>query len=199
MVGCARKTRFACRWYGRALPQLANTITVLRLSSVVPLVMAIMAGTGARFLDLFRCRTERRRGRPIARMTDSRSTFGSAADPVADKTLLAGALVTLWWVEAVPGWFILLLFVRDSAIVASTAALYVRTKSLKVAPLAIGKVSTALQLVLVGMILFDRAFAWPMAQLVDIGLPAVAAVALLSLVIYAVTAWRGVPLRRPSV
>ena len=192
--------RLAAKWLASAIPQLANAITLLRLASVAPIVMAIIAGQEklAFWIFLLAGLSDAVDG-TVARMTGGCSTFGSAVDPVADKTLLAGALVSLWWVGAVPGWFILLLCFRDSAIVVSTAALYARTRHLKVAPLAIGKISTALQLVLVGMILFDRAFSWPTGPLVDIGIPAVAAVALISLLLYAMVAWRDVPLRRRSV
>ncbi|MCB1969733.1 MAG: CDP-alcohol phosphatidyltransferase family protein [Geminicoccaceae bacterium] len=175
---------------------------MLRLLSVVPLVVVIMAGHHIAAFALFSVMalSDAVDG-AVARMVSRQSSFGAALDPVADKVLLTGAFIALWWVGLVPGWFIMLLGVRDATIVASTIALFLMTRELRIAPLAIGKISTAMQLFLVGVILSDKAFEWPMSSLVDIGFPIVSTVAVLSLLLYAIAAWRGVvpaKIRRPA-
>ena len=184
---------------GRIVGQLANALTTLRLLCVVPLVMLVNSGncSAAFYVFLGAALSDALDG-PLARLTRNPTTLGAALDPIADKSILAGAFLALWWSGHVPGWFIIVLFLRDFAIVVSAALQLAMTREFRVEPLAIGKVSTALQLVLVGFILLEQAFAPSLSTLVEIGFPVVALVALTSLVIYAMTAWRGVAFRRQT-
>ena len=195
--GLAALGRIALYSASRSVGLVANTLTMFRLLCVFPLAYLLHAGdhVGAFYLFLAASTTDAVDGL-VARWTDSVSTFGAALDPIADKGLLAGAFLVLWWGGLVPGWFIIVLCLRDLAILASTLCLLLMTGELRVAPLAIGKVSTALQMVLVGFILFETAFAPTLLGLVEIGFPVVATVAVISLFIYAAAAWKGVAIRR---
>ncbi|MCB2055148.1 MAG: CDP-alcohol phosphatidyltransferase family protein [Geminicoccaceae bacterium] len=179
------------------LRHAANLVTAARLGAAVPLVLLIErhAFDWAFLLFLVAAASDAVDG-VLARLTGSTSTLGAALDPIADKTLIALALLSLWWVALVPTWFILLLMFRDVAIVASSVALYLRRRALRVEPLAVGKLATALQLVLVGFVLLEQAFDLPLAELVGIGFPAVAGVAWAALALTAYDAWQ--PDRSPT-
>ena len=54
----------------------------------------------------------------IAKQFSFQSRLGSILDPMADKILLTCTFVSLYWVEILPLWLLLLICVRDVIIVA---------------------------------------------------------------------------------
>ena len=94
----------------------------------------------------------------VARHWNQRSRLGAVLDPVADKTLLLTAIITLSlsnWNHAFPLWFPALVIVRDVVILSGCGVLYFLDRSLEVKPSWIGKAATATQMV---------AIAWMMLQ-----------------------------------
>jgi cardiolipin synthase len=89
----------------------------------------------------------------IAKRFDQRSRLGALLDPVADKMLLVSMFVTLGIDGRLPSWFVILVVFRDILIVggfllASAVAHEIATK-----PLGVSKLNTALQIMLVAVVL----------------------------------------------
>ena len=108
------------------------------------------------------------------------SALGAILDPAADKALLVAMFLTLAAIGVLPVWLAALAITRDLLIVAGLLALWTRSVQVQMRPLAISKLNTALQLVLVGVALFLRGFNLPGEVLLRALVWIVAATTLLS-------------------
>jgi cardiolipin synthase (CMP-forming) len=86
------------------------------------------------------------------------SRVGVYLDPAADKVLMLLSFLTLTKLGVTPLWLTLIVIARDAAIIVGIAAARSLGLSIHVAPLPIGKASTAIQVGYVGMLLFLLAF-----------------------------------------
>ncbi len=107
----------------------------------------------------------------IARFWNQKSHLGTYLDPMADKLLLVSAYVMLAIPPssgglAIPIWVSILVIARDVLIVVVALVLYLALHITSFRPAAIGKVSTAVQLVTVGLVLLARG--WPASETVAI-------------------------------
>src|ERR1700682_5598299 len=94
----------------------------------------------------------------LAKRFAARSRFGAYLDPVADKFLMLISFLTLTKLGIAPVWLTLLVIARDAAIVVGIALARSLALPMHVAPLPIGKATTAIQVGYVGMLLFLLAF-----------------------------------------
>lgn len=138
---------------GYGLVTLPNIITFARLCAVPMAVWLVLqsyfatafwlfAGAGAS--DAVDGWLARRRGT---------SYVGAILDPVADKALLVTMYITLAAVHVLPDWIAILVVFRDAVIVGGVAVLALLGQPLMIKPLMISKVNTALQIVLVAVVL----------------------------------------------
>ncbi|MDS4025701.1 MAG: CDP-alcohol phosphatidyltransferase family protein [Candidatus Contendobacter sp.] len=81
------------------------------------------------------------------------SELGGLLDPIADKLLLVGAILTLGWLNELPGWLVALAILRDLVIVGGAVAYHLRIARFRAAPLMISKLNTFMQLALVGAVI----------------------------------------------
>ncbi|MDR0533041.1 MAG: CDP-alcohol phosphatidyltransferase family protein [Verrucomicrobiales bacterium] len=94
----------------------------------------------------------------IAKRFKQKSELGAVLDPLADKALLLAAIITLSIIQ-VPGlyrlplWFLVLILGRDAILLMGFAVLHVFTRHVRVRPHWSGKISTALQMCVVSIIL----------------------------------------------
>jgi cardiolipin synthase len=86
------------------------------------------------------------------------TSFGRYLDPTADKLLMLFAFVALTAMGATPLWLTAIVIGRDIVIVLAILLAKLMELPLRVAPLAIGKISTAVQVGYVALILFVLAF-----------------------------------------
>lgn len=86
------------------------------------------------------------------------SALGALLDPVADKALLVTMYVTLAAVSALPSWLAILVVFRDALIVGGVVCLAVLGQPVRIRPLLISKLNTALQIVLIAVTLFLGGF-----------------------------------------
>src|SRR6185437_3552102 len=86
------------------------------------------------------------------------SRFGAWLDPIADKLLMLLCLLALLAVEAVPAWLVILAVVRDAAIAGGALLAKLLHLPLRVAPLALGKATSAVLVGYVGICLMLLAF-----------------------------------------
>jgi cardiolipin synthase len=87
------------------------------------------------------------------------NAVGALLDPVADKALIVTMYVTLAVVNVLPDWLAILVVFRDLVIVGGVIVLRVLGHDLTIRPLAISKLNTALQILLVAVSLAVSGFA----------------------------------------
>jgi len=122
----------------------------------------------------------------LAKALDARSKLGGYLDPIADKALLIAVFVTLTYLGHVESWFLLLLIIRDLVILTGAFCYHIKTHSLEIKPLFIGKMNTAFQIVLAGMLLASPGFDLAAENALGIMTGITAATALLSGIAYIV-------------
>jgi cardiolipin synthase len=108
------------------------------------------------------------------------SALGALLDPVADKALLVTMYVTLAAVSALPSWLAILVVFRDALIVGGVVCLAVLGQPVRIRPLLISKLNTALQIVLIAVTLLLGGFHLAAPILITILVWAVAASTLAS-------------------
>lgn len=167
---------------------LPNTLTGLRLLLAPLLIGAIVQGQPREALGLLLLAaiSDALDGF-LARRFGWQTRLGGLLDPLADKLLLNAVFLGLWWVEALPGWLLLLAFGRDLVIVAGAFAYHRLIEPLKAAPSLLGKLTTALQILLGLALLLQLGFGVIPSQLLTIGIWTVAVVTAASGVDYV---WR---------
>jgi cardiolipin synthase (CMP-forming) len=121
----------------------------------------------------------------VARRWGFASRFGAWLDPIADKLLMLLCFVALLRVGVAPFWLVVLVIARDSAIASGALLARALNLPLRVAPLVIGKASTAVQVGYVGILLLLLAFDRESPRLVAAAGYTVAVFAILSLAAYA--------------
>lgn len=167
---------------GRALlANLANLLTAGRLASAGPLAILVVHEQfdAAFWIFLVAALTDVADGY-VAKRWASPSQVGAALDPVADKLLLGCLFLALADRELLPGWLVALAIGRDVVLVAGAVALRSRLREFRIEPLVIGKISTFLQLVLVGFVLGHEAGVADVGWAIDPLVVAVAAITVAS-------------------
>lgn len=121
----------------------------------------------------------------IARHWGFTSRFGAWLDPIADKLLMLFCFVALLRVGWVALWLVALVIARDAVIVVGALLTKLLNLPVRIAPLLIGKVTTAAEVIYIAVLLLLLAFNREAPRLVTAGSYAVALFAVLSAGIYA--------------
>ena len=108
----------------------------------------------------------------LAKRFDMASELGAYLDPLADKVLIVSIYVSLGIVDALPRWLVILVVSRDLLIVGG------------VKPHPVSKVNTAVQLLLVGLVLAALGFGFDAGWALIVTMAAVALFTLLSVAVY---------------
>lgn len=124
----------------------------------------------------------------LARLLDQRSPLGALLDPLADKLLIATALVALTATGELPRWFVLLALVREAVLGLGALAVWARGREIPRRPGRLGKYATFFQLAVASLGLCARIPGWaPHLEALLLGAVLLAAeCSLLSAVQYAV-------------
>ncbi len=113
----------------------------------------------------------------IARAMNQKTTLGTIIDPLADKLLLTSAFICLAVVNNIPPhvklppYVPIVIISRDAIIVIGSIMIHVITGDLKVAPSAVGKVTTFFQMITIVSVLVHFNYAsiiWNSAVLLTI-------------------------------
>lgn len=119
-----------------------------------------------------------------ARWSKQRTTLGAMLDPIADKILLTSCFIALTWgpdlVVPLPVWLTVVTLSRDAIIIISVAVVNLAHGRRMFYPSLLGKLTTASQLVTVGIVLLLDAGRWTFAPvrfvfLITVGLTVVSA------------------------
>lgn len=94
----------------------------------------------------------------VARRFNQYSKLGAFIDPIADKTLLLTAIISLtiipWGDDwSIPLWFTLLMIIRDIIIIVGICILHYVNKHVPIKPHWTGKVCTVTQMTLLGWVM----------------------------------------------
>ncbi len=138
----------------KLIGQLPNLLTLVRILLVAPMAWAIWLGDFrlALLLLVIAGISDLLDGE-LARRFNWQSEFGATIDPVADKLLVFTLAVLLTVKGHVPLWLALVVVFRDVVILAGAAFYRMLFGHLDVSPTWISKVNTAVQVVVLGMVL----------------------------------------------
>lgn len=142
------------------LKHIPNALTLLRLILIVPFLMFLYHQEYRHALYIFFLAgfTDGLDGW-LARHFQWQSFFGSFADPLADKLLVASSFISLALLGVLPWWLVILVFLRDLTISLAIVFWYFRIqRHLDFEPTLLSKVNTLLQLGLVTFCLVDLAY-----------------------------------------
>ena len=93
----------------------------------------------------------------IAKKFNCVTRLGSILDPIADKVLIVSTYVVLVLLGDLPFWLLLLIVFRDLGIIGGYLILDTLHDSVPLHPSFLSKVNTVLQIILVAVVLIDRA------------------------------------------
>ncbi|QBS12526.1 CDP-alcohol phosphatidyltransferase family protein [Legionella geestiana] len=130
---------------------IPNALTLFRLCLIVPFLVFLHQGayTHALYTFLLAGVTDALDGW-LARHFGWQTLFGSFADPLADKLLVASSFISLALLGTLPWWLVALVFLRDLTISLGVLGWYyfIRIR-LHFAPTRLSKINTTVQLMLV--------------------------------------------------
>lgn len=170
---------------------LPNLITAARLALVPVVVLAISREQwGAAFLLFSVAGLSDGIDGVIARRYALTSRLGAILDPLADKALMLGVLVSLTLAGLVPVWFPSVLIARDALMVAGAGLARRAGRPLETPPLLIGKLNTAGQIAFLAWLLGSRALGIAAGAAEAAAMPALAGLSVVSGVVQAIRAGR---------
>jgi cardiolipin synthase (CMP-forming) len=142
----------------------ANQLTILRMVFVPCFVLLLIHGhpRSAAVLFLIAAVTDGLDGF-LARKLQQQTVLGSFLDPIADKILLTAAFITLTltvpalpMVLRIPTWLTILTISRDVLIALSALIIHLQTQHTHFPPSMLGKCTTAVQLLTVGVCMLEN-------------------------------------------
>ncbi len=137
---------------------LANLVTLARLCAVPPALWLVLDGhAGWAFAVFVLAGASDALDGWLARRQGG-TVLGAWMDPAADKALLVGMFVVLALRGLLPAWMAGLVVARDLVIICGIVALWQRGRPIRIRPLRVGKLNTALQIMLVGVVLLLEGF-----------------------------------------
>lgn len=141
----------------RQLRALPNQLTLLRLSIVPFLVLAILDGHFHRaFVLMVVAGVSDGLDGSLARLFRQRTELGSYLDPIADKLLLSTLFLVLMHVGLVPSRVTVMVFSRDLGIVIVSALLFATTGTRDFRPSLLGKGNTVAQILAVSSVVLAQ-------------------------------------------
>ncbi|HEY1614411.1 MAG TPA: CDP-alcohol phosphatidyltransferase family protein [Rhizomicrobium sp.] len=159
-------------YYGRGrsvrfLRHLPNCLTGLRLAAAPALAFLLVTGADRAALGVFAFAglSDAADGF-LAKRFNMATQFGRYLDPAADKLLMLASFLALSALHVAPLWLTVLVIARDAAILLGIFLAHLLDLPVRVAPLMIGKVSTAVQLGYIALALLMLAFGlhWPTVE-----------------------------------
>ncbi|BBF66650.1 Putative CDP-diacylglycerol--glycerol-3-phosphate 3-phosphatidyl-transferase 2 [Acidithiobacillus ferridurans] len=145
---------------------LPNLLTLLRLFLVPVIFYALARGFFAVALVIFFAAavTDALDGW-IARHYHLQTRLGAVLDPVADKLLVVTTVITLTWLQRIPLWLTVAVISRDLLIVGGGLLYLLLIGKFTIHPTLLSKWNTALQFVVIVLVLFEASSRWRMPLL----------------------------------
>ena len=145
-----------------SLSWLPNAISLFRIALVPPILALLLNGRHAFALVLFFVAgfSDGLDGY-LAKRFNWHSRAGALLDPIADKLLVAGTVVTLAVTGHLPIWLAAIVILRDVVIVGGAMAYNFLFRPVEGNPTRISKLNTAFELLLVLFVISRAGFGWP--------------------------------------
>lgn len=154
------------------LKHIPNILTVARLILIAPFLVFIFHENylGAFYTFVVAGFTDGLDGW-LARYYSWQTPFGTLIDPIADKLLISSSFISLAFSHTLPWSLVFLVFSRDLTISVGALAWYwLIQRKITFQPTFLSKINTVLQLTLVTVCLFERAYSisivWLSASLI---------------------------------
>lgn len=146
---------------------LPNFLTGLRIAAAPALAFLLVRGADRAALGVFAFAglSDAADGF-LAKRFGLATRFGRILDPAADKLLMIVSFATLTVLNVAPLWLTSLVLARDMAIVAGVSVASFLRIPIRVAPLLVGKASTAMQIfyIALALILLTFGLQWPQVE-----------------------------------
>jgi len=166
---------------------LPSALTLARLCAVPVTIWLILDGAfGAAFWIFVAAGVTDALDGALARWFDARTAIGGYLDPIADKALLVSVYIALAAGELVPIWLAILVVFRDLLIVGGVLLSHTLGQPMMMAPLAISRLNTVVQIVLAGLVLAMASLDVPGGAIAAIMVAVVGATTAISGAAYAV-------------
>ena len=98
----------------------------------------------------------------LARTFNWKTTLGSYLDPAADKVMLISAYIALGASHLLPHWLVLIVIMRDVALLAGAVSYVSMTRRLEIEPSLISKLNTFVQILLVLAVIYSQINTFPL-------------------------------------
>jgi len=147
---------------------IPNVITIIRLMLVPPVAWAILTeGYHLAFWLFFLAGFSDGVDGFLARQFSWQSRLGATLDPLADKLLMIVSFYCLFWQNIIPWGLFVVIAIRDLIILGGAVAYHFVTHALQMQPIILGKINTALQILLVMAILFHYSYGFISVTLIN--------------------------------
>ncbi|MDT8318010.1 MAG: CDP-diacylglycerol--glycerol-3-phosphate 3-phosphatidyltransferase [bacterium] len=134
---------------------LPNILTLLRIALLPFFLFFLVGGNyGAALIVFLIASISDALDGFIARKFHQITEFGKFLDPAADKLFLLSTFITFYLLDLIPLWFFIIGLAKDMVILSGSAVIYLKNVKFNIEPTFSGKVSTALQMATVLLILF---------------------------------------------
>jgi cardiolipin synthase (CMP-forming) len=164
---------------------LPNIITLGRILLVPVAIWLIVAGQfGFAFLVFIVAGVGDGIDGFIARRYAMKTQLGAYLDPLADKLLLVSIYMSLGFLQHMPAWLVILVASRDVLIVGAVILSWIMGKPVKMHPLMVSKVNTAVQIIFAGAVLAVLAWMSDATLILQIGSAVVAFLTIASAALY---------------
>ena len=134
---------------------LPNLLTILRIALLPFFLFFLVDGRyGAALTVFFVGSISDALDGFVARKFHQVTELGKMLDPAADKLFLLSSFITFYLLDLIPLWFFIIGIAKDLVILSGSAFIYLKDVKFDIEPTFAGKVSTALQMATVLLILF---------------------------------------------
>lgn len=120
----------------------------------------------------------------IARRYGMKTQLGAYLDPLADKLLLVSIYISLGLLQHLPAWLVILVASRDVLIVGAVILSWIMDRPMKMQPLMVSKINTAVQIAFAGGELAILAWMTDATWFIEIGSTVVAFLTVASAALY---------------
>ncbi|MBI4843262.1 MAG: CDP-alcohol phosphatidyltransferase family protein [Nitrospirae bacterium] len=136
------------------LLNIPNILTVVRILLLPLFVAAFMYGKYeyALYVFLLAAATDLFDGL-IARLKKQATELGRILDPIADKFFMITSFILMTYYGMIPKWITIVVISRDMFVITGCVITYFISSSLRIEPTLAGKTASALQFIMIGLVL----------------------------------------------